>query len=131
MLVLGYRTSELPAFYCRESGIPLEHRVESGEEAAACLMSRWHVLVQGGVLIANPAPVAHALPRESVDAWIAQALQAADEAGVCGKAITPFLLQFMARASGNRSVATNCALALSNAEVAAQIAVAYAEKLAD
>jgi pseudouridine-5'-phosphate glycosidase len=131
VLTLGYQTDELPAFYCRESGIRLEHRVESAEEAAACMVARWQLLGQGGVLVANPAPAALALPRDEVEAWIEEALRAAEGAGVRGKALTPFLLRQMAELSSGSAVATNCALALHNAEVAAKIAVAYAEKLRD
>ncbi len=127
VLVLGYGTDELPAFYCRESGIALEHRVDSPELAAQTLHLRWELLRQGGVLVANPAPEEHALPRAEVDAWIDEAHEAAAQAGVAGKELTPFLLQFLARASEGDAVATNCALALSNAHVAAKIALAYSQ----
>ncbi len=131
VLVLGYGTSELPAFYSRESGIMLEHRVDDAEQAAACLRARWGLMKQGGVLVVNPVPEALALPRSKVDHWIEQALQAADEQQISGKALTPFLLQFMAQVSGGSAVATNCALAMHNAKVAAEIAKAYASALDD
>jgi pseudouridine-5'-phosphate glycosidase len=127
VLVLGYGTRELPAFYCRESGIALEHQVDSPALAAETLHLRWQLLEQGGVLIANPAPAQLALPRERVEAWIDEAHEAALEEGVLGKALTPFLLKYLARCSGGDAVQTNCALALNNAEVAAKIAVAYSE----
>lgn len=131
VLVLGYGTSELPAFYCRESGIALEHRVDGPRQAAETLRLRWELLEQGGVLVANPAPADLALPRDRVEGWIAEAHQAAAEAGVAGKALTPFLLKHLARCSGGDAVQTNCALALNNAEVAAKIAVAYSEIIRD
>ncbi len=127
VLVLGYGTDELPAFYSRESGIALEHRVDSPELAAQTLHLRWELLHQGGVLVANPAPEDHALPRAQVEAWIDDAHKAASEAGASGKQLTPFLLQFLAKASGGDAVTTNCALARNNALVAARIAVAYSE----
>ena len=127
VLVLGYKTNELPAFYSRESGLRLEHRVDSPQIAAAALHARWQLLGQGGALIANPAPEDVALPMATVAAWIAEASAAANEQGVSGKALTPFLLQFLANISGGEAVATNCALARNNAMVAAQIAVAYSE----
>tara|TARA_R110002096_G_scaffold171490_1_gene344335 strand:+ start:12840 stop:13778 length:939 start_codon:yes stop_codon:yes gene_type:complete len=127
VLVLGYKTNELPAFYSRESGLRLEHRVDSPQIAAAALHARWQLLGQGGALIANPAPEDVALPMATVAAWIAKASAAANEQGVSGKALTPFLLQFLANISGGEAVATNCALARNNAMVAAQIAVAYSE----
>lgn len=127
VLVLGYGTDELPAFYCRESGILLEHRVDSPELAAQTLHLRWELLKQGGVLIANPTPEENALPREQVEKWIDEAHRAAHAAGAKGKRLTPFLLKYLAECSGGDAVKTNCALALNNARVAAKIAAAYSE----
>jgi pseudouridine-5'-phosphate glycosidase len=127
VLVLGYGTDELPAFYCRESGIALEHRVDTPAAAAKALHIRWTLLKQGGVLVANPVPKAHALAKQQVEGWIEEAHRAAEEAGIGGKKLTPFLLKYLARCSGGNAVETNCALALHNAEVAAKIAVAYGE----
>ncbi len=127
VLVLGYRTNELPAFYSRESGLQLEHRVDSPQVAAATLHARWQIMGQGGALIANPAPENVALAMSTVEAWISEATAAAQKQNISGKALTPFLLQFLAKTSGGRAVKTNCALALHNAKVAAQIAVAYCE----
>jgi pseudouridine-5'-phosphate glycosidase len=131
VLVLGYGTNELPAFYCRESGIALEHRVDTPELAAQTLHMRWQLLHQGGVLVANPVPQSHALSRSQVEGWIDEAHEAAEAAGIGGKRLTPFLLQFLAKASGGDAVATNCALALNNAQVAAKIAVAYSKLAQD
>lgn len=127
VLVLGYGCDSLPAFYCRDSGISLEHRANGAAEVAQILSARWGLLAQGGVLVANPAPEEVALPRELVEGWIEKAHAAADNADVSGKALTPFLLQFLAKISGGDAVKTNCALALNNARVAAQIACAYVE----
>ncbi len=127
VLVLGYGCDELPAFYCRGSGISLEHRVDSAEQAAEVLHTRWQLLNQGGVLVANPAPEEVAIPRELVEQWIEKAHTAAESAGISRKALTPFLLQYIAKVSAGDAVATNCALALNNAKVAAQIAAAYSK----
>ena len=127
VLVLGYGTSELPAFYSRESGISLEHQVDSPQLAAAALRMRWQVLGQGGALIANPVPVDAAIPMATVEVWIAKAVLAAQQEGVSRKALTPYLLQFLAEISGGRAVETNCALARNNARLAAEIAVAYSD----
>ncbi len=127
VLVVGYGTNELPAFYSRESGLSLEHRVDSPEVLAKMLDARWNLMNQGGALIANPAPAEVALPMETVSAWIAEAQSAADAQGVAGKALTPFLLQYLASVSGGEAVKTNCALARNNAKVAAEVAVAYAK----
>lgn len=128
VLVLGYGTDELPAFYSRDSGIALEHRVDTSELAAAVLHARWEVMGQGGVLIANPAPPEVAIPMVTTEAWIARASAAAENAGIGGKALTPFLLQFLANESGGKAVETNCALACNNARVAAEIALAYSKR---
>ena len=123
VLVLGYGTSEFPAFYARESGLALEHRVDDAGTAARILAARW-ALGLGGVLIANPIPAAAALDPARIDAAIAQALAAAADAGVHGKALTPFLLAHLAGATEGASVAANRALALCNAGVGAAVAVA-------
>ena len=130
VLVIGYGTAELPAFYTRASGVALEHRVDSPAEAAAALRARWDQLGQGGVLVANPIPAAAELAAAEVTLAIDDALAAAAAAGVKGKALTPYLLAELARRSGGKTVAANRALALSNARVAAAIACAYHAKKA-
>lgn len=126
VLVLGYRTFELPAFYVRGSGVPLTHRVESPVEIAELCRTRFDGLGQGGVLICNPIPEEHALDPGEIDAAIEAALGAADDHGIAGKELTPFLLARVAEATGGRAVAANRELALSNARLAARAAVAYA-----
>jgi pseudouridine-5'-phosphate glycosidase len=125
VLVVGYRTAELPAFYCRGSGVRLDHRVERPAEIARVLRRRLE-LAQGGVLVANPIPPAHAIPDGEVAVLIAAALAEAERAGVRGKAVTPFLLAKLAGLSGGRTLEANRALVTSNAELAAAIAVAFA-----
>ncbi|MEN9890561.1 MAG: hypothetical protein RLY78_856 [Pseudomonadota bacterium] len=83
----------------------------------------------GGLVIANPIPVEHALPRERVDGAIDQALAEADAQGIHGKASTPFLLARVAELTGGVSLAANIQLVLDNARVAAGIAVAYQQRL--
>jgi pseudouridine-5'-phosphate glycosidase len=125
VLVIGYRTAELPAFYTRSSGLPLEHQADSPADLAAILAMRFDALGQGGVLVANPIPAEAALARADIDAVIESALREAHAAGVRGKALTPFLLGRIAAVTGGKAVAANRALAESNAALAAEIAVAY------
>jgi pseudouridine-5'-phosphate glycosidase len=125
VLVVGYRTAELPAFYTRTSGLAIEHQVASAEELAGILAMRFDALGQGGVLVANPIPAEAALDGAVIDAVITGALQAAEDAGIRGKALTPFLLARIAEVTEGRAVAANRALAESNAALAAEIAVAY------
>jgi pseudouridine-5'-phosphate glycosidase len=120
VLVVGYRTSELPAFYTRESGIALDHRVDSIDELAAICRARWS-LGGGGILVANPIPTEAALDRAMIDAAIARALD--DARAITGKALTPFLLARLAEVTGGASIRANKALAIHNAEVAAELAV--------
>ena len=125
VLVLGYGTREFPAFYTRSSGIALEHRVDAADEAARVLAAHWE-LGRGGVLIANPCPIEAALESSFIENAIEQALADAETQRIVGKPLTPFLLAHLARATQGRSVATNRALALNNARVGAQLAVAFA-----
>jgi pseudouridine-5'-phosphate glycosidase len=124
--VVGFGTSELPAFWVRSSGLPLEVRCDDAAEAARLLRAHWAWPASGGVLVANPVPEAAALPRDVVDGAIERSLAAAREEGVAGKAVTPFLLARLAQETAGRTLASNRALVVSNAAVAAQIAVALA-----
>lgn len=123
--VIGWRTSELPAFYSAESGLPVSVVGEDAAEVAAILREHF-ALGLGGALVVVPPPVERAMPGAEVEAHVAQALAAAKAAGIRGKALTPFLLAELARSTGGRSVATNRALVEQNARVAASIAVALA-----
>jgi pseudouridine-5'-phosphate glycosidase len=122
---LGWRTGELPAFYSDASGIALEHRVEDGAAAARALRLHWDALGRTeGVLVLVPPP--DALPREVVEAAIAAALEQAQARSIRGKAVTPFLLDAVSRATQGRTRAANLALLERNAGVAAEIAAALA-----
>lgn len=123
--VLGYRTGLFPAFYLRETELLLDWCVSGPEEAAAVLAAHWELGVEGGVLIANPAPAEVAMdPAEHEKALVA-AIEAA--AGTRGKSVTPVLLEAFHEITDGASVATNIALLKSNADVAARIAVALAD----
>ena len=121
VLVVGYRTSELPAFYSPRSGLTLDHRVDTAAELAAIARCRWDDL-GGGILVANPIPAAAAI--EGLDIAINAALTEAAAAGVTGKRLTPFLLSRLAAITGGASIRANRALAVHNAEVAAELALA-------
>jgi pseudouridine-5'-phosphate glycosidase len=125
--VIGYGCHSLPAFYCRDSGLALDVGVDGPAEAAAVMRAHWGLGLPGGLLFANPIPEAAALPRNQVEGWIEAALAEAETAGVGGKEVTPFLLDFLQQASGGRTLEANVALLENNATVAARIACAYAE----
>jgi pseudouridine-5'-phosphate glycosidase len=125
VLAAGWRTSEMPAFWSDASGVALEHRVEGAGEAARLLSLHWGALGrEGGVLVLVPPP--EPIPGEVVEAAVSAALGAARERGVRGKAVTPFLLEAVARATQGRALEANLALLERNASVAGEIAAALA-----
>jgi pseudouridylate synthase len=128
--VVGYGTNEFPAFYSRESGLPLQHRVDSPDDAARLIRIQWDLgsFEQGfgaGVVIVNPPSAESALPRAEIESLVASAMQAAELASIRGKSVTPFLLEEVGRTSRGKTLETNIALLIANARLAARIAVAY------
>ncbi|MBB4639109.1 pseudouridine-5'-phosphate glycosidase [Longimicrobium terrae] len=126
VLVVGYGTDEFPAFYARRSGLPVDARVDTAEEAAAIWRAHCNLGVPGAMLLCVPPPEEHALSSEDVDSAIAAALESARTEGVRGKEVTPYLLRAVAGHTGGRSLETNVALLLNNARVATEVAVALA-----
>lgn len=124
--VVGFGTSELPAFWIRSSGLPLEVRCDDAVEVARLARAHWAWPASGGLLVANPVPAEAALPRSAVDAAIGRSLDAAKAQGISGKAVTPFLLARLAEETEGRTLAANEALVVSNAGLAGRIAVALA-----
>jgi pseudouridine-5'-phosphate glycosidase len=122
--VVGYTTNELPAFYTRTSGVQLPLRVDDVATLARVVRAHWRIHPNVGVLVANPIPEAHALPREMIDAAIAQATTDAKSAGIRGKALTPYLLKRLDEITSGKSVEANIALAENNARLAGELAVA-------
>ena len=124
--VLGLGTDAFPAFYSRNSGLPVSHRCDNVHEVAAILRAKWELGLEGGVVLANPIPEADALDGEAMEQAIAQALKDAEHHGITGKSVTPFLLAALERITGGRSLTANIALIRSNAVTAARLAAAYA-----
>lgn len=120
--VVGYGTDELPAFYSRESGLRLEARVDSPEEAAAIAHALWSQEGRGGMLLCVPCPEEAAIPAGEVEEAIAQAVSEVAARGLRGKAVTPFLLARVSELTGGRSKAANLALLRNNARVAGAVA---------
>lgn len=121
--VLGFGTSELPAFFTGSTGILLEHRVEDAASAARTLRIHWDELRQPcGVLICVPPP--SPLPRAEVERALSAALIESSRQKIAGKDLTPFLLSRLADASGGRTLQSNLDLLEQNARIAGQIAVA-------
>ena len=124
--VIGYRTDRFPAFWSRDSGLPVDARADTPAEIARIMMAKWEIDLSGGLVIANPIPEAHALPQSMIERALASALDEARARGIDGKAVTPFLLERINALTGGESLRSNIELVLNNARLAAQIAVEYA-----
>lgn len=120
--VLGWRCDEMPAFYSRSSGLAVDERIETAADAAAIVRSRDELMLTSSVLIAVPVPEQFEIDRDELESILVESLELADQQGIIGKEITPFLLAQMSRRSGGRTLAANIALLENNARVAAQIA---------
>ncbi len=120
--VIGYQTDDFPAFYSRSSGLKTSGRVEGPEEAAAVARNHWEMGFQSAVLVTVPLPEDLAIPREEFDVAIQKALEEAQEQGVRGQKVTPFLLKRVSELTKGASLRANLALLVNNARVAAMIA---------
>ena len=125
--VVGYNTNIFPSFWLRESEFTLEYRVDSADEIARMMVAQDLIGEGGGIVVANPVPEEKAWNKADHDRVLATAFAAADAAGVRGKEVTPFLLQFIVNESGGKSLEVNLDLARNNVSVAADIALAYSE----
>ncbi len=125
--VLGYQTTEFPAFYTRTSGIKVNYRVETPEEIAAIIHTKRDLGLCGGVLIGNPIPEEDSMAPKTINKTIDMALKEADELGIEGKDVTPFLLDKVKELTGGESLKANIALIKNNALLGAKVAIALNE----
>lgn len=125
--VLGYQTKELPAFYTRHSGLALDYAVDSAEDFASIFAAERDLAYSSGMLVCNPIPEEYSMDQKVINQAIDQAVQEAEEKGIHGKEITPFLLDRIQQITGGNSLASNIQLVFNNAKLAAQIACAYSE----
>jgi pseudouridine-5'-phosphate glycosidase len=126
--IIGYQSDELPAFYSRASGLPVDLRVDNAQEVVDIICARDELGISGGTLVTVPVPIDDEWPSEAAQAVINQALAEAEAEGIIGKAVTPFLLERVSDLSNGRSKKANKALLLNNARVAAEIALLLAGK---
>lgn len=122
--VLGYGTDEFPAFFSRSSGFKTSARVDSPQEAADFARAHWELGMPSAVLVCRPISAEDEIPREEIDPVEEQASREAQERGIGGQALTPFLLQRVNELTGGKSMRANLSLLLGNARLAAQIAKA-------
>ena len=125
--VIGNQTADFPAFFCRKSGFGVDYAAQSEAEIASIIHAQRGIGFTAGILVGNPVPEEYALDHEYMERIINVALQAADEANVHGKNITPFLLAKVKELTGGESFETNVQLALNNARCAAKIAKALSD----
>lgn len=124
--VVGFRTDTMPAFYSRESGIPVSVRAETANDVAAVYKAHLALARPGALLVVQPPPASTALPFGTMKRAVASGLRSAARAKVRGPSVTPFLLRAVARTTRGRSLAANLALLELNAGLAGEIARAVA-----
>jgi pseudouridine-5'-phosphate glycosidase len=123
--VIGYGTGTLPLFYVRDSAYRLADRVDDDETVATVAAAHWAFARTTGVVVAQPAAPDVAMRAEDVEAIVESALREAEEEGVTGAALTPWVLAELHTRSGGRTLEANARLIEDNAALAARIAVAY------
>ena len=121
--VLGMGTEDFPAFYCRRSGCKVDRKIDTVEEMARILHTKWDAGIQGGVVIGNPIPKEYELDFDEMEKVINRALEAAKAEGIHGKDTTPFLLAHIKDYTKGVSLASNLQLAYNNARTAARISI--------
>jgi pseudouridine-5'-phosphate glycosidase len=126
--VVGYGADVMPAFWSRQSSFPAPLRLDSAEAIARFQKTREALGIGGGMLVANPVPQESEISAELMRIHIEAAQRAADENGVSGKAVTPFLLQKILELTDGASLKTNIALVENNARLAARIANALVSR---
>lgn len=120
--VVSYKTDELPAFYSRTSGIKSNFRLDTPEEIARMIHTKWELNLNGGVLIGNPIPEEYSMPKEEINTAIDEAIKEANDLEISGKKVTPFLLDKIKKLTHGRSLDSNIQLVYNNARLGAQIA---------
>jgi len=120
--VVGYGTDEFPAFYSRESGLDVTINLDNPQDIVEFAKAHWSAGLQSAVLVANPIPVADAIPATEMEPIIERASKEAKEKKVHGQNLTPFLLEKISELTRGRSMAANLSLLLNNARLAAKIA---------
>lgn len=126
--VIGYGVDSLPSFYTRESGLPIDIRLDNPQQVADVIHASHQIGATHGMLVTIPVPPEHELSLQEAERAIQQAIAEADAQGISGKAVSPFLLKRIAELTGDASRVANRALLLNNAKIAGQIALALSQK---
>lgn len=120
--VIGYQTEELPAFYTRESGFKVNYKMDTPLEIAKALKSKSDLGLKGAMLIANPIPEKYSMDKDVINKAIDDAVIEANNLGVKGKDITPFLLDKIQKITAGKSLEANIQLVYNNVRLGSQIA---------
>ncbi|MBQ9837462.1 MAG: pseudouridine-5'-phosphate glycosidase [Oscillospiraceae bacterium] len=120
--VIGYGTSELPAFYTRFSGFGVDYRMDTPAEIAAAFVAQREMGLKAGMLVTNPIPEEYAMDPDTINGAIDAAVAEAEEKGIHGKETTPFLLAKIKDITGGDSLDSNIQLVFNNARLAAKVA---------
>lgn len=120
--VLGFQCDELPAFYSRTSGLPVDARADFARDVVNVFRAQEQLQLSSALLVTVPVPEEFEVPAERLDAVLKNALEAAEQNDVTGRELTPFLLAHMAKQSGGATLRANIALLENNARVAGLIA---------
>jgi len=123
--VIGYKTSELPAFYSSKSGFNVDYRIETALDIAEILKTKWRLSITGGVLVTNPIPKTFELESVMINKAINEAIIEANKENIKGKEITPYLLSKVNEITQGKSLNANIKLIQNNADLAAKIAIHY------
>lgn len=119
--IVGYECDELPAFYSRSSGLPVDARADSPREVAEIFHAQQALKIASALIVSVPVPKVFEMPREDLQTVLYEALAAAERNGIAGRELTPFLLSEMAQRSDGATLRANIALLENNARVAAEI----------
>ena len=120
--VVGYQTEDMPAFYTQKSGYKVDYKLDTPKQIAEAFYCKNAVGLRGGMLVANPIPKQYAMDEQRINTAIAEALAEADQAGISGKKITPFLLDKVQKLTGGDSLESNIELVFNNAKLASNVA---------
>ena len=125
--VIGYQTKTLPAFYTRKSDYSVDYQMDTPEEIAKMMKTKWDLGLNGGVLVTNPIPEEYSLDEEIMNKAIDEAIASANNEGISGKEITPYLLDKIQKITSGTSLESNIKLVHNNCKLASLICKAYYE----
>jgi pseudouridylate synthase len=125
--VIGYQTDILPAFYSRTSNYHVNYQLDTPDEIADLMNTKWSLGLKGGIIVANPIPKAYDMNHEVIDQAILKAMNELKANNITGHQVTPYLLSKIKSLTQGSSLDSNIELVKNNAQLAARIAISYAK----